>query len=152
MPEPNEFVTIRRLPDGLAGDLPAKVAGTVLPHTADAAGFNPDLVAAPKDQRKMDRFILFALAAAQEAISMAGWQPKTKAEADRTATIIASGIGGFPAITEAVRTTDSRGVRRLSPFTIPSFLANLAAGHITIKHGFTGPIGTPVTSDCKSGG
>jgi 3-oxoacyl-[acyl-carrier-protein] synthase II len=140
---------IRQLPQELADDLPAKIAGIVLPHTVDPSGFNPDLVAAPKDQRKMDRFILFALAAAQEAIAMAGWQPKTAAEADRTATIIASGIGGFPAIAEAVRITE-RGVRRLSPFTIPSFLANLAAGHITIRHGFTGPIGTPVTACAAS--
>ena len=68
----------------------------------------------------------------------------------RTATIIASGIGGFPAITEAVRTVDSRGVRRLSPFTIPSFLVNLAAGHVSIRHGFKGPLGAPVTA-CAAG-
>ena len=73
-------------------------------------------------------------------------------EADRlrTATIIASGIGGFPAITEAVRTVDLRGVRRLSPFTVPSFLVNLAAGHISIRHGFKGPLGAPVTA-CAAG-
>ncbi|BAM91295.1 3-oxoacyl-(acyl-carrier-protein) synthase II [Bradyrhizobium oligotrophicum S58] len=64
----------------------------------------------------------------------------------RTATVIASGIGGFPAIVEAVRTTDKRGVRHLSPFTVPSFLANLAAGHVSIRYGFKGPIGTPVTA------
>ncbi|GEO12933.1 beta-ketoacyl-ACP synthase II [Microvirga aerophila] len=142
---------IRLLPAGLVDDLPAKIGGLVPDYTEDAgAGFNPDAIVSPKDQRKMDRFILFALAAAQEAIAMAGWRPTTAEERDRTATVIASGIGGFPAIADAVRTTDTRGVRRLSPFTVPSFLANLAAGHITITHGFNGPIGTPVTACAAS--
>src|SRR5206468_1204398 len=104
----------------------------------------------PKDQRKVDRFILFALAAAQEALAQAKWKPASEADRLRTATIIASGVGGFPAITEAVRTVDQRGVRRLSPFTIPSFLVNLAAGHISIRHGFKGPLGAPVTA-CAAG-
>jgi 3-oxoacyl-(acyl-carrier-protein) synthase len=69
---------------------------------------------------------------------------------ERTATVIASGIGGFPAIAQAVRITDSRGAKRLSPFTIPSFLVNLAAGHVSIKHRFKGPIGAPVTA-CAAG-
>jgi 3-oxoacyl-[acyl-carrier-protein] synthase II len=142
---------VRLLPPGLADDVPVRIGGLVPHHTEDAeAGFNPDAVVSPKDQRKMDRFILFALGAAQEAIAMAGWRPATAEERDRTATVIASGIGGFPAIADAVRTTDSRGVRRLSPFTVPSFLANLAAGHITIRHGFNGPIGTPVTACAAS--
>ena len=98
----------------------------------------------------MDRFILFALAAASEAIAQAGWIPSDPNAMERTATVIASGIGGFPAIVEAVRTTDQRGVRRLSPFTVPSFLANLAAGHISIRYGFKGPIGTPVTACAAS--
>ena len=87
----------------------------------------------------MDRFILFALAATAEAIAQAAWAPSDAHSRERTATVIASGIGGFPAIVEAVRTTDQRGVKRLSPFTVPSFLANLAAGHISIRHGFKGP-------------
>jgi 3-oxoacyl-[acyl-carrier-protein] synthase II len=105
---------------------------------------------APKDQRKMDRFIQFALVAAKEALEQAGWAPASEAQRERTATVVASGIGGFPAIAEAVRTTDTRGVRRLSPFTIPSFLVNLAAGHVSIDHGFKGPIGAPVTA-CAAG-
>ena len=134
-----------------AATLPARVAGTV-PTTADdpAGGFDPDLVVPPKDQRRMDRFILFALVAAAEAIAQAAWTPSDAHSLERTATIIASGIGGFPAIVEAVRTTDQRGIRRLSPFTVPSFLANLAAGHISIRYGFKGPIGTPVTACAAS--
>lgn len=113
-------------------------------------GFDPDIAIPSKEQRKMDRFILFSLVAAAEAVAQSGWAPADAQAAERTATVIASGIGGFPAIVEAVRTTDQRGVRRLSPFTIPSFLANLAAGHITIRHGFKGPIGTPVTACAAS--
>ena len=98
----------------------------------------------------MDRFILFALMAADEAIAQAGWKPEDTRSCERTATIIASGIGGFPAIAEAVRIADERGVRRLSPFTVPSFLVNLAAGQVAIRHGFKGPLGAPVTA-CAAG-
>ena len=134
-----------------AAALPARVAG-IVPAKADDpdGGFDPDLVVPPKDQRRMDRFILFALVATAEAIAQAAWTPSDAHSLERTATVIASGIGGFPAIVEAVRTTDQRGVRRLSPFTVPSFLANLAAGHISIRYGFKGPIGTPVTACAAS--
>ena len=142
---------LRRLPDEMVGDLPAKVAG-VVPDRGDdpTAGFDTDDIVSPKDQRKMDRFIPLALAAAQEALAAARWPPDDAAALERTATIIGSGIGGFPAIADAVRTTDTRGPRRLSPFTVPSFLINLAAGHVSIRHGFKGPIGAPVTA-CAAG-
>jgi 3-oxoacyl-[acyl-carrier-protein] synthase II len=131
--------------------LPSRIAGLVLGKDGDSeGGFDPAQAAAPKDQRKMDRFILFALLAAAEAVAQSKWMPQNSAALERTATIIASGIGGFPAIVEAVRTTDQRGVRRLSPFTIPSFLANLAAGQVSIKYGYKGPLGTPVTA-CAAG-
>jgi 3-oxoacyl-[acyl-carrier-protein] synthase II len=134
-----------------AAVLPARVAGIVPTKCNDAdGGFDPDLVVLPKDQRRMDRFILFALAATSEAVGQAGWIPSDAHSMERTATVVASGIGGFPAIVEAVRTTDQRGVRRLSPFTVPSFLANLAAGHISIRYGFKGPVGTPVTACAAS--
>ena len=142
---------LRRLPADLAPDVPAQVAGTVQSKTDDVeAGFDLDAAVPGKDQKKMDRFIQFALAAADEAIAQAKWAPETDAQKDRTATIIATGIGGFPAIAEAVRITDARGVRRLSPFTVPSFLANLAAGWVSIRHGFKGPLGAPVTA-CAAG-
>jgi 3-oxoacyl-[acyl-carrier-protein] synthase II len=98
----------------------------------------------------MDRFILFALLAADEAIAQANWKPEDACDRQRTATVIASGIGGFPAIADAVRTTDIKGIRRLSPFTVPSFLVNLAAGHISIRYGFEGAIGAPVTACAAS--
>jgi len=142
---------LRRLPDEMVSDLPAKVGGVVPTVEEDAeAGLNPDAIVTPKDQRKMDRFILLALAATDEALQQAQWQPTTTEQQERTATIIASGVGGFPAIADAVRIADTRGTRKLSPFTIPSFLVNLAAGHVSIKYGFKGPLGAPVTA-CAAG-
>jgi 3-oxoacyl-[acyl-carrier-protein] synthase II len=88
--------------------------------------------------------------AAHEALEQAGWHPTEVTDQERTATIISSGVGGFGAIADAVRTTDARGPRRLSPFTAPSFLANMAAGHVSIRHGFKGPLGAPVTA-CAAG-
>lgn len=110
---------IHRLPDEIVGDLPSKAGGAVPSAGEDhEAGFDPDSVLPPKDQRKVDRFILFALAAAEEALAQAGWKPVSEEDRLRTATIIASGIGGFPAISAAVRTADQKGPRRLSPFTL----------------------------------
>lgn len=140
---------IRRLPPELAPDVPAQVGGLV-PDAGEDGGFHPDMAAAPKDQKKMDRFIQFALVAADEALAQAGWHPETPEDQVATATVIGSGIGGFPAIADAVRTADERGVRRLSPFTVPSFLSNLAAGWVSIRHGLKGPIGAPVTA-CAAG-
>jgi len=134
---------IRALPADLAPDVPAQVAGLI-------PDFNADPFVPPKDQKKMDRFIQFALAAAEEALQQAGWQPVSDKEKARTATIIASGIGGFSSLAEAVETTAARGVRRLSPFTVPSFLCNLAAGWVSIRHGLQGPLGTPVTACAAS--
>lgn len=142
---------IRQLPESLIGDLSVRIGGQVpTPEEDSEGGFDPDLVLSAKDQRKVDRFILFALAAAEEALAQAGWKPATAQDQERTATIIASGIGGFPAIADAVRTTDSKGPRRLSPFTIPSFLSNLAAGQVSIRHALKGPLGAPVTA-CAAG-
>lgn len=142
---------IRSLPSEVVGDLPAKIGGRVPSVQEDSeVGFDPNTVFQPKDQRKVDRFILFGLAAAEQALAQARWRPVSEADRLRTATIIASGIGGFPAITEAVRRVDQRGVRRLSPFTVPSFLVNLAAGHVSIRYGFKGPLGAPVTA-CAAG-
>ena len=142
---------LRNLPDDVVADLPAKVGGAVPTLADDAeAGFDPDRATPPKEQKKMDRFILFAMEAARQALEQAGWQAADANAQERTATIIGSGVGGFGAIADAVRTTDSRGPRRLSPFTIPSFLVNLAAGHVSIQHGFKGPLGAPVTA-CAAG-
>jgi 3-oxoacyl-[acyl-carrier-protein] synthase II len=142
---------IVRLAEEFVADLPGKIGGRVPLLADDAeAGFDADSAVPVKEQKKMDRFILFALAAAQQAIDQAGWVAHSERDKERTATIIGSGIGGFGTIADAVRTTDTRGPRRLSPFTIPSFLVNLAAGHVSIQHGFKGPLGAPVTA-CAAG-
>ena len=142
---------LRRLPEAVVDGMAAKVAGTVPTLAEDPeGGWDPDTAATPKDQRKMDRFIPFALGAAQQALAQAAWAPADPQAQARTATVIASGIGGFGAIAEAVRTTDTRGPQRLSPFTVPSFLVNLGAGHVSIRHGLKGPMGAPVTACAAS--
>lgn len=142
---------IRSLPDTLRADLKVHAAGRV-PHIDDdpVAGFDPARVAELKERRKMDTFIQYALMAADEAIAQAGWSPSTEEERQHSATVIGSGVGGFPLIANSVRTVDTRGTRKLSPFTVPGFLVNLAAGQVSIRHGFKGPLGAPVTA-CAAG-
>lgn len=131
-------------------DYACKIAGLVPAKTEEPAGFDPlDFIDA-KDLKKMDRFIHYAIAATDEALLQAGWMPEGEAEKARTAVVIASGIGGFPTITAGVKTVAERGPRRLSPFIVPAFLPNLAAGQISIRHGFCGPLGCPVTACAAS--
>ena len=144
---------ITPLPESVSEGVPAKVAGRVLSCTEDPeGGWDVDAIVSAKDQRKMDRFIPFALGAADQALAQAGWPQVGGGEEAlaRTATVIASGIGGFGAIADAVRTTETRGPQRLSPFTVPSFLVNLAAGQVSIRHGLKGPLGAPVTACAAS--
>lgn len=129
----------------------AKVAGLVPTIAEDPEGFDPLVAIDPKDLKKMDLFIQYGLVAAQEAIAQSGWAPQTEAERAATATIIGTGVGGSPVMAEAAKTIIEKGPRRLSPFTVPSFLANLAAGWISIRYGFKGPIGAPVTACAASG-
>lgn len=129
----------------------AKIAGLVPTKETDPEGFDPLVAIDPKDLKKMDLFIQYGLVAAQEALRQANWFPETEDEKASTATIIGTGVGGSPVMAEAVETILEKGPRRLSPFTVPSFLANLAAGWISIKYGFKGPIGAPVTACAASG-
>jgi 3-oxoacyl-[acyl-carrier-protein] synthase II len=142
---------IGTLPDAVSAGVGVNVGGQVPTREEDpVAGYDPLASIPAKARKKMDRFIEFALVAAHEALAQAGWHPQDEVSRQRTATVIASGIGGFGAIAEAVRTTDARGPRRLSPFAAPSFLANMAAGHVSITHGFKGPLGAPVTACAAS--
>ncbi|MFG5864277.1 beta-ketoacyl synthase N-terminal-like domain-containing protein [Metapseudomonas sp. CR1201] len=104
------------------GELPVRIAGTVPDKKDDfEAGFDANQYIEPKEARRMDRFILFALAAASEAIEQAGWSP-TEEQKKRTATVIASGIGGLHFIRDTFNTINTSGHRRISPFTVPGFL------------------------------
>jgi 3-oxoacyl-[acyl-carrier-protein] synthase II len=131
-------------------DLPCKIAGEV-PRGDTASGkFNADDYVPPKDQRKMDTFIIMAMAAAQQAVEDAGWMPTDEEEQNRTGVLIGSGIGGLQGIYEASITLKEKGPRRISPFFIPSCLINLASGHVSIKYGFRGPNHSVVTA-CATG-
>lgn len=131
-------------------DFGCKIAGLVPARADDPEGFDPLVAIDPKEIKKMDLFIQYGLVAAQEAIAQSGWAPQTEAEKQATATIIASGVGGSPLLVESAYTVEHKGPRRLSPFTVPAFLANLAAGWISIRYGFKGAIGTPVTACAAS--
>lgn len=132
-------------------DFPIRIAGLVPGIEQDLqAGFDPDLIIERKERKKIDLFTLYAMAAAQEALDQAGWAPQSEAEQRDTATVIATGIGGFPTITQAQMTLANRGPKRISPFVVPAFLANMAAGNLSIKFGFKGPMGCPVTA-CAAG-
>jgi len=112
--------------------------------------FNPDDTMAPKDRRKVDDFILYGLAAADEAVKDAGWQPEDEESRLRTGVMLGSGIGGLQSIAETAITLKERGPRRVSPFFIPGSLINLASGQVSIRYGFKGPNHAVVTA-CSTG-
>ncbi|MCW2246277.1 3-oxoacyl-[acyl-carrier-protein] synthase II [Azospirillum fermentarium] len=130
-------------------DLPSKVAGQV-PRGDGEGLFNPDTHVPPKDQRKMDEFIIYAIAAANEAIADSGWVPATDEDRERTGVMIGSGIGGLAGIAEGAVTLHEKGPRRVSPFFIPACLINEASGHVSINYGFKGPNHAVVTA-CSTG-
>jgi 3-oxoacyl-[acyl-carrier-protein] synthase II len=131
-------------------DLPCKIAGMVPRGDAAGGGFNADSYVPPKDQRKMDSFIIFAMGAASQAIADSGWAPQDEEARERTGVMIGSGIGGLEAIYDTSITLHEKGPRRISPFFIPSALINLASGHVSIKYGFKGPNHSVVTA-CSTG-
>ena len=131
-------------------DMPAKIAGQV-PRGDTAAGlFNPDDWIPPKDQRRMDDFIIYGLAAAQQAIQDSGWKAETEEDRCRSGVLIGSGIGGLPEIASGALIVEGGQARRLSPFFIPASLINLVSGHVSIRNGFKGPNHAVVTA-CSTG-
>jgi 3-oxoacyl-[acyl-carrier-protein] synthase II len=149
-----------RLIDGQSGagrvenfevsDLPCQIACQV-PRGDEADGsFNPDHWMEPKEQRKVDDFILYAVAAATQALNDAGWAPKTYEEQTTSGVMIGSGIGGLGGIYEASLLLKEKGPRRISPFFIPGRLINLASGYVSIQHGLKGPNHSVVTA-CSTG-
>src|SRR6187431_414938 len=131
-------------------DLASQIACTV-PRGDGADGtFNPDQWMEPKEQRKVDDFILFAMCAARQALDDAGWRPKTHEDQVATGVIIGSGIGGVEGIADTAIILKEKGPRRVSPFFIPGRLINLASGYVSIEHGLTGPNHSLVTA-CSTG-
>ena len=117
----------------------------------DGAGlFNADHYVAPKDQKKVDQFIVFGMAAAQQAIEDSEWMPTEEESLIRTGVLLGSGIGGLGSIESSAITVHERGPRRVSPFFIPSALVNLLSGQVSIKFGFKGPNHAVVTA-CATG-
>lgn len=130
-------------------DIPARIAG-VVPKGKEAHQFDCDAHIEPKEQKKMDEFIHFAMGAADEAIADSGIDLSTEEKRVRAGVMIGSGIGGLPAIEETVLLMAEKGPRRVSPFFIPSALINLASGQVSIKHGLKGPNHSVVTA-CSTG-
>ena len=138
-------------------DLPAKV-GCLVPRVDGRGGGGPDIEGSfdpnktlnARDQRRVDDFILYAIAAADEAVVDAGWTPEDEASRLRTGVMIGSGIGGLSAIADTALQLEKEGPRRISPFFIPSALINLASGQVSIRYGFKGPNHAVVTA-CATG-
>jgi 3-oxoacyl-[acyl-carrier-protein] synthase II len=137
-------------------DLPARVA-CVVPRVdgrgggaGDQHAFNPDNTLSPKEQRRIEDFILYAIAAADEAVADSGWKPESDEDRNVTGVLIGSGIGGIDAIGNNALILAKDGPRKISPFFIPSALINLASGQVSIKHGFKGPNHAVVTA-CATG-
>ncbi|MBB4210273.1 3-oxoacyl-[acyl-carrier-protein] synthase II [Rhodothalassium salexigens DSM 2132] len=131
-------------------DMSARVAGEVPRGDGSDHTFNADLVMPPKEQRRVDDFILFALAAADEALKDADWIEPGEEACLRTGVMIGAGIGGLRAIQDSAITLHEKGPRRVSPHFIPSALINLASGQVQIRYGFKGPNHAAVTA-CSTG-
>ena len=130
-------------------DIPAKISG-MIPRGEGENQFNPDDVCDAKEQRKISNFILYGIAAANEAIADSGIDLNNNQILENTGVIVGSGIGGLDRIDETGKILNERGARRVSPFFIPSSLINLASGHISMKYGFQGPNHSVVTA-CATG-
>src|SRR6266566_3521993 len=140
----------RRIESFDVSDLPTKIACHVPRGDGSNGSFNPDHWMEPKEQRKVDDFIIFAMGAARQALDDAGWKPKTYDEQITTGVMIGSGIGGIEGIAETAIILKEKGPRRVSPFFIPGRLINLASGYVSIAHGLKGPNHAVVTA-CSTG-
>jgi 3-oxoacyl-[acyl-carrier-protein] synthase II len=131
-------------------DLPCKIAGQVPRGDGLDGSFNPDQWMEPKEQRKVDDFIIFAMGAAAQALNDADWHPSTYDDQITSGVLIGSGIGGVEGIAETALVLRDRGPRRVSPFFIPGRLINLASGYVSIAHKLKGPNHAVVTA-CSTG-
>src|SRR5262250_682113 len=152
--------TWRRLIDGQSGisrveridvsDLPARIAGQIPRGDGSIGTYNPDQWMEPKDQRKVDEFIVFAMCAARQALEDAGWKPQSYEDQVATGVLLGAGIGGAGGIADTGVVLKERGPRRVSPFFVPGRIINLASGYVSIEHGLKGPNHAVVTA-CSTG-
>jgi 3-oxoacyl-[acyl-carrier-protein] synthase II len=140
----------RRIETFDVSDLPAKIACIIPRGDGTDSTFNPDQWMEPKEQRKVDDFIIFAMCAARQALDDAGWRPATYDDQIATGVMIGSGIGGIEGIAETAIVLKEKGPRRVSPFFIPGRLINLASGYVSIAFGLKGPNHAVVTA-CSTG-
>ncbi len=131
-------------------DLPCQIAGQIPRGDGSNGTFNPDDWMEPKEQRKVDDFILYAMGAAKQALDDADWHPQDYQEQITTGVLIGSGIGGIEGIAETALLLRDRGPRRVSPFFIPGRIINLASGYVSIAHSLKGPNHAVVTA-CSTG-
>ena len=140
----------RRIETFDVSDLPCKI-GCVVPRGDGSDGtYNPDQWMEPKEQRKVDDFIAFAMCAARQALDDSGWEPTSERDQAATGVMIGSGIGGIEGIAETAIILKERGPRKVSPFFIPGRLINLASGYVSIEFGLKGPNHAVVTA-CSTG-
>src|SRR3954469_17954713 len=131
-------------------DLACRIACQIPRGDGSDGSFNPDQWMEPKEQRKVDPFIVYAMTAATQALQDAAWKPQTADEQNATGVLIGSGIGGIGGIYDASITLYEKGPRRVSPFFIPGRIINLASGYVSIEHGLKGPNHAVVTA-CSTG-
>ncbi len=131
-------------------DLATKIACNVPRGDGSDGTFNPDDWVDPKEQRRIDDFIVFGLAAAHQAVKDSGWEPKTEDDRCRTGVLIGSGIGGLDGIAQTAVLLHEKGPRKVSPFFIPGRLINLVSGYASIRYGYKGPNHSVVTA-CATG-
>ncbi len=140
----------RRIEKFEVADLPAQIACQIPRGDGSDGTYNPDQWMEPKEQRKVDEFIVYAMCAATQALKDAGWKPTAPEDQNTTGVMIGSGIGGIEGIAETAIVLKERGPRRVSPFFIPGRLINLASGYVSIEHGLRGPNHAVVTA-CSTG-
>jgi len=141
---------IRRVEQIEVSDLPARIAGQIPRGDGTDGTYNPDRWMEPKEQRKVDEFIVYAMCAATQALDDAGWKPVTYEDQIASGVLIGAGIGGAGGIADAGVVLKERGPRRISPFFVPGRIINLAAGFVSIEHGLKGPNHSVVTA-CSTG-
>src|SRR5437763_15297971 len=140
----------RRIDKFEVADLPAQIACQIPRGDGSGSTYNPDQWMEPKEQRKVDEFIVFAMCAATQALDDAGWKPRAYEDQIVTGVMMGAGIGGAGGIADTGVVLKERGPRRVSPFFVPGRIINLASGYVSIEHGLKGPTHAVVTA-CSTG-